>query len=412
MRRIVLAIVVPTILVLVLPSRPLLADPPLTLDRALALARERGPTAHAARLRIEEARGQIAGARPLLGANPTISGGLGRRLGKDAATEASAFEGHVELLQPIELGGQRGARRAAASAAVAAAAASAEATILALEAKVATAFYQALAATQRGQVLEAAEAVASRSAQALERRHQLGDVPVLDVNLAKAVRARAFAQVRAAAGERLQAEADLRRLLGLAGDVPLVPAGDLRDRRRYQLEALVERAQDRADVRALIAEAEQAQAQAALGRAGRWPTLGLGAAYERDDGADVVLGLLSVELPVFARGQELDVTGKARARRLRLEADAGRSSAVMAVRTAHAIYQERLRGARALEEALPLVAENEDLARKSYEAGQLSLADWLVVRRENVETQLAFVDELLATAEAGIAVAASAGISP
>lgn len=394
---------------LILVSPRVGADPPLTLDRALALARERAPAARAARLRIEEAHGQLAGARPLLAANPMLSGGLGRR--RDAAGGGS-LEARIELVQPIELGGQRGARIGAARAAVSAATADAEAAVLELQVDVAAAFYRALAARERARIAATAEATATRSVQALERRHQLGDVAVLDVNVAKTARARAFAQARAAVGLHHAAEADLRGLLGLAGDAAIALAGDLRDPRRYQLEALVERSKDRPEIRALLAEADQAHAEAALGRAARWPTVGLGAAYERDDGADVVLGVASLELPLFSRGQALRATGAARARRLGLEADASRARAVIQVRAAHAVYEERLRAARALEEALPLADENDELARKSHEAGQLSLADWLVVRRDALETRLAYVDELLAAAEAGIVLAARAGVSP
>ena len=48
-----------------------------------------------------------------------------------------------------------------------------------------------------------------------------------------------------------------------------------------------------------------------------------------------------------------------------------------------------------LEEAVPLVEGTEELARKSFEAGQLSLAEWLVVRREAVETRLDYLEQAL-----------------
>jgi outer membrane protein TolC len=65
-----------------------------------------------------------------------------------------------------------------------------------------------------------------------------------------------------------------------------------------------------------------------------------------------------------------------------------------------------------LAEVLPLVTDNLDLARKSYESGQIALTEWLLVRREALEAMSAYTDELLEAAEAGIAVALAAGVSP
>ena len=79
--------------------------------------------------------------------------------------------------------------------------------------------------------------MASRSAEALERRHELRDVALLDVNVARAAHARAGALVRATEAEALGAESELRQLLGLEpgsaaaaggglpGPAPLQPAG-------------------------------------------------------------------------------------------------------------------------------------------------------------------------------------------
>lgn len=387
------------------------ADPPLTLDRALALAREQSPLARAARLRIDEARGLLAGAQPLLADNPSVSGGLGRRR-SGGSFAAHSLEGNLELVQPIRLGGERAARLDGAKAAIGAETASAAATVLQIETQVALAFYRALGAGERANLGQLAEANALLSVQALERRHRLGDVPVLDVNVAKTARARASAHMRAAQAARLAAESELRRLLGLAPEAPLALAGDLYDRRRYPLDQLMARAQDRPDVRALLAEVQQAEAEAALGRAARWPTLGLGAAYARDQGDDIFLGLLEIEVPLFAHGQQQRAVGEARAQRLRLEAANTRASALIAVRAAHAVYREHDQAAQTLAEALPLALENDELAQKSYEAGQLSLADWLVVRRDTVDTRLEYITQQVAAAEAGVALAASAGVSP
>jgi outer membrane protein, heavy metal efflux system len=315
-------------------------------------------------------------------------------------------------VQPLSLGGKRGARIAAAEAAVLAGTADADLAVRALESEVAVGFYRLLVAQEQLKVAGAAEVVARRSAEALQRRHELRDVALLDVNIARAAQARAGALVRATEAEALGAESELRQLLGLEAGQALRLAGDFRDQRRFSLPALLDRAGAHPRLRGLIAQAAQADAEAAAGRAERWPDIGIGAAYERDDGRDVVLGLLSVQLPLFDRGQGARASGEARARRLRFEADAARRALVSGIRDGHATYQRRLEAVKLLEAAVPVVEGTEELARKSFEAGQLSLAEWLVVRREAVETRLEYLEQALRAAEAGIALARRAGVSP
>jgi outer membrane protein, heavy metal efflux system len=386
--------------------------PGLTLDRALELMRA-GPAAQALRLRADEARGQLVGARRL-GDNPSLTGALGPRLG--AAGESRRIEGAVDLMVPLDLAGQRGARVRGAEAALAAEQAGAEAALRRAEAELALAFFRTLAGGQRERVAAAAEADARQAADALARRHQLRDVALLDVNIGRGVLARATALRESARADRLGGEAELQRLLAGApasdDGRPLALAADLRDQRRFSLPALLARAQDRADVRALLAEAQEARAEVDLGRAARWPRVALGASYERDEGADVVRGVLNLELPLFERGQGLRAAGAARARRLALEAEVARRGAVINVRGAHAAHQARLAAAQTLEQALPLMDQNDELARKGYQAGELSLAAWMLVRREALDTRLEYLDRLLEAAEAGVALAAAAGVSP
>lgn len=399
-------LVVPFCLLVVAPASA--GGLTLTLDAALALARTRGPSAQAARLAVAEAQGQLVGARRLAD-NPSVAGGLGRRLASGA--EPARIEGQVELMLPLSLGGKRGARIAAAEAAIQAGNAGADQALRALEAEVAVAFYRLLIGQEQLKVARAAEGVARRSAEALQRRHELRDVALLDVNVARAAQARAGALVRATEAEVLGAESELRQLLGLeAGALQLV--GDFRDQRRFSLPALLDRAGAHPRLRGLIAQAAQADAEAAAGRAERWPDLGIGAGYEREDGRDIVLGLLSLELPLFDRGQGERAAGEARARRLRFEAEAERRALVTSIRDGHVAYQRRLEAVKLLEAAVPVVEGTEELARKSFEAGQLSLAEWLMVRREAVETRLEYLGQALKTAEAGIDLARRAGVSP
>lgn len=397
--------------VMLFAAAPTYARDTLTLERALALARERAPRVRVARAAVEESRARLVGAQPLFRDNPTLSGALGRRADGLAGT-TSVLEGRLELTQALQIGGQRRARIAGAEAAIAERVAVADEVLREVVAEVALAFFRALHARERMNLAVAAEETAGRSAQALERRFRAGDVPVLDLNLAKTSRARAVAAVRNAVASFRNEEGHLRRLLDLDPEADLEVSGDLRDHRRYEIGALLERAPRRADVRVLLAAAREADAEVALGRATSWPGVSVGAAYERDEGADVFLGTLSLELPFWAAGQELRAAGSARAKRIAIAAETTQRGALSEVRTALAVHQERLAALRALEETLPLVRDNEDLARKSYEAGQLGLGEWLIVRREALEARFAHLDQLLVAAEAGLAVATAAGVTP
>ena len=62
------------------------------------------------------------------------------------------------------------------------------------------------------------------------------------------------------------------------------------------------------------------------------------------------------------------------------------------------------------QEALPGAAENEQLSRRSFEEGQLSLADLLVVRRELVDTRLDYLERLRDAAETAMMRDAAAGV--
>src|ERR1041385_7783828 len=78
----------------------------LTLDAALARARECAPDIVSARAAIREARGRLLGSSALLRDNPSLTATLGHRRRPGEQVEDRLFG----LSQNIELGGKRGAR--------------------------------------------------------------------------------------------------------------------------------------------------------------------------------------------------------------------------------------------------------------------------------------------------------------
>src|SRR5205823_4417145 len=331
---------------------------PLSLEQALERARRRAPLILAAQDRIEEARGRLLGARVLLHDNPALefSGGPRYTPGSDL------LDAEVGLSQSFELGGRRHSRILAAQADIERETASSQNVVRELLRDVETAFWQTVAAAERVRSAQEADGVANELLESMRRRYQAGDVPVLDVNVARIAAARTRAQVHAAEAEQTRALGDLRILLGIRSDEPLSVEGTLTTPDRFELDQLVAEALKRPDLQAIAAEVRQAEAEVQLGRGFQWPDLGLGFRYGRDEGDKIAKGALTLSLPVFSRGQELRATGEARASRLRRELEAGRLAIANEVRTAFDIHQRRVDAADELQRnAVQALDENETL---------------------------------------------------
>ena len=379
----------------------------LTLDAALARARDRAPSILAAQAAIDEARARLVGATVLLRDNPEIDGGAGARFLGDG----TLLEGNLGVRQVFELGGRRTARIAGATAAVTQAGATAADVTRRLLRDAAVGFLTALEAAERQRLAEAGAALVAETVHVAERRYRAGDVGVLDVNVVTVALARAQSEVQARAAAAEASRGALRVVLGMDAAEPLRVSGDLHDRRRFALTELLARAPYRPDLQALAAEAQVAQADARLGRALQWPNVGVGATYARDDGKNVALGTLSATLPVFERGQGVRAEAEARERRATLTLETSRRTIAVEVETAFNAYRHREDAVTELEtKALPRIDANEALARRSYDVGQLSLSDLLVLRRELLDTKSEYLTRLLEAAVAGIDLEAAAGV--
>jgi len=201
----------------------------------------------------------------------------------------------------------------------------------------------------------------------------------------------------------------LRQLLRLEEPVSLV--GSLGSPAPADLEAALQAALRRPDIRALEAGIQEAEAQLRLGMSFSKPELGVGLRYAREEGDHIVLGGMTVTLPVFSKGQEQRALGSARAARLRAELDAARVRVQIEVRVAFDVYNRRLAAIRVLEaDALPRLDENEALTARSFEVGQLGLPDLLLIRREMLETRFQYLDAIFEAALARVDLDASAGV--
>jgi outer membrane protein, heavy metal efflux system len=379
----------------------------LTLDQVLDRARQRAPQIIAARSRIEEARARLAGASVLLQVNPSVSGAAGPR----TSALRSTIDYDFTISQGFELGGQRSARITGARAGIDRETSASQNVVRNLLRDVSVAFSRSLAAQERMRLSQSAEKLANDLFQSMERRYAAGDVPILDLNLARTTASRARAETYAAQAANTASLGELRVLLAMNSGEPLVLVGDLNDRRRYELESLVSRASNRADLAALAAEIREAEAEVKLGKGLQFPNAGAGFTYKRDQGDKVLQGAFSFTLPVFNRGQEVQAAGNARANRLRGELRASQQTVGVEIRTAFEVYQTQVSAAEELERnALPSLEDNETLALRSFEEGEIGLAELLLVRRETFEVRVAYTQRLLEAVVAGIELEASAGV--
>lgn len=362
----------------------------MTLAEVLTRAREQAPRVVSARLALDEARARLTGASMKVRNNPELDAWVGNRSGADDRFTDFAFG----LAQGFEPGARRSARLAGAHAAMAQGTAGVEEMTRTALRDAAAAYHRAVHAGDRITLLNRAYELASGVYAAVDRRYKAGDVAVLDVNIARASLARVRAEREGAEAAKALALGELRQLLGL--DDAAAVEGSLSAPAPADLAVALQTAAGRPELRALDAAIQEAEAELRLGASFAKPDYGVGVRYSQEEGDRILLGGVTIALPLFSKGQEQRAAGSARAVRLRAELDAARARIDGDVRAAFDSYTRRLSALRILEaDAIPGLDENEQLTTRSFEAGQIGLPDLLLIRRETLETRVQYLDALL-----------------
>jgi len=378
----------------------------LTLSEAIARARARAPEAVAALARVDEARARLLGATTRFRDNPVLDFDLGPRNGGGQQT----WDYAVGFGQRFETGGQRGARIAAAEADIVATQATADETARLITREVAFAYVRVAAASERIRLLTAAESVADTLRTATERRYQLGDVAALDLNLTTIAAARARAERARAEGERDDALRPLRTLLGLEARGSIALADGI-DRQPAAETVLLAALVQSPVIRRTDAALAQARAEFTLGHGMSRPDVAPRLSFSREQDDHILLGGLSITLPLFDRGQATSAEADARIRRLTQERAATLRALELEVIGGLSAYARKQSAVEELRDrALPAVADNESLATRSLEAGEINLLNFLLVRQDVLATRLAYVEAQLDAALAAIDVDATAGV--
>lgn len=377
----------------------------LTLSDVIVRARERAPDVVSARLAVEEARGRLAGASLRFQTNPEIDVAVGNR--NAAGGRSADFE--LGIGQALEPAARRAARVAGANAAIDASTADVERVMRRVLGDAVTAYYHALHANERLTLLVSALDVAASTFASAERRYRAGEIAVLDVNIARTSLARVRAERESAEATKAAALGALKQLLSLDGPVDVT--GSLRTGDVVDSEAMIAAADRRPELRTLEAAIQDADADVRLGRTFTKPEYGVDARYAREAGDHIVLAGLTIALPAFSRGQELQAVASARSARLRSELEAARVRGRIEIRTAFDVLSRRQAAVRILEsEVLSGLEENVQLTTRSFDAGQIGLPDLLLIRREILDTRAQYLDALLEAALARTNLDASAGL--
>lgn len=380
----------------------------LTLDEALALAREQGAGVVLARGRVEEARARQAQAGRRFQANPELEVNGGYRRAEDDFLD---FEAAVS--QDLYAGRQRAARLAGTQAAFDRAEAGLDDARRLLVRDVWTTFVRILMARDRAALLARTREAVDALLAATERRYEAGEATALELNRARAAAASTRAEQAGAGAEGSSALSELKGMLGLPPGEAFEIQGSLTPRPPLELPTLLAGIGERPDLRALAAELREAEAEILLGRALARPGLGVRGGVGREEGAEIVTAGVVVSLPVHNRGQEAVAVGEARAAALRQALAVARGAADAEVRGRYSALTRRLAAVQELEQtALPALEDNESLALKSFEAGEIGLGELLLIRREILETRLAYLERLLEASLTRFELEAAAGVLP
>jgi cobalt-zinc-cadmium efflux system outer membrane protein len=343
------------------------------------------------------------GASLLLPSNPIVSGAAGPY--REPGISSVEILLHAE--QTIEIGGQRGARRAVVSRAVAAAAWREQVARMETHARVRAAYVAAQLARAQQEAASAREALMTTLLDAVRARVASGASSSVDLELARlerGVAARARATAALAVADPL---ARLRALIGAAPGEPIAvdPHVSVPPRRTGGLRDLLARAErQRAELEALRSSGAELDAEIARLRREAIPSPTLFVDFERDRPGQMFLGGgLSIPIPIWRRQQgELAV---ARAERSRLEDERALAARDVALEVERAFQSVDAQDAavRIMDrDVLPAADAVSRLLTDGWQAGKFDLFRVLQTLRDASEARRLYLETLGALWEATI----------
>ena len=381
------------------------ASPPaLTLAEALRQAELASPAVKLREAQLAAAEGARQQASTLLANNPELSLERSRTQTRITPPPDERSNGwSVGIAQPIEIGGQQARRREAAAAALDALRAEIEDARRQARSDAALRFHAVLAIQRRIQIEQRSVDLFDSTAQAIAKRRTAGEDTRLDANVALVEAERARNALAVAREQWLDARSELAAALQLPPSAVPSVAGELATELGtglpYSLDQLVTAAQALPRLRALSARENAARARLGVERASRLPDLTVGVNVGRDGPGNardrVTMLTLSMPLPLFKRneagiGQALsDVTTSEVERAVVI-----RDQEAQVRRLWSRLGSQRERVQRLQRTLLPASADNQQLAAKSRQAGQIGLLEQLVINRQTLDAERELGDAL------------------
>ena len=383
----------------------------LTLADALSRAEAASPLLRRARAERQAVAAREVGASILFPSNPVISGAAGPR--HEPGRQGVEVLLHAE--QAIEVGGQRGARRAVVSRALRTAELRERVARAETRARVRAAYVGAQLARARIEAAAQREALVGKLLDAVTARVEGGASSNVDLQLARlergiALRARVDAALAAA-----EALARLRLLVGLpaARPVTLDARVDAPTARPGDLTALIARAESqRAELAAVVSSREEIDADIARLRREAIPSPTLFVDVERDLPGQLFVGAgLAVPLPVWRRQQ--GEIALARAERYRVEEELALVQRDVALEVERAFQSESAQREMAElldREVLPAAEGAVTLMTEGWRAGKFDLFRLIQTSRDASEARRLYLETLGLLWESTIALDRAVGV--
>lgn len=384
--------IAPRILILALAAAasPAIAQQ-LTLDEAWQAAERANPAFRSALAGRAALDGSLAESETPLWHNPSLSYEPSRRTYTlPGEPDQRVREWGMMLSQTFEIAGQQGLRQEAAQKELAAFDSSIAELRRQLRADVEERFVRVLA-LQRRQALERETVrIMERAAGTIGKRVAAGETSRLEGNLATVEAERVRNQLNAVGESLLTARAELALLLQLAPEKLPEAAGEIDVARAYTLDALLEKAAQRPQLAAQEQREQAARSRLDLERAAAYPDITLGITAGRDgiyDLREKSVGLaVSIPLPLFKRNQAGIGKATSELTQAQLERQAGLRDVRAAVLAQwQRVEQLRARVSRLRGAVLPPLEQNLRLSEAALQAGEVGLAELLLVNRQVLE---------------------------
>jgi cobalt-zinc-cadmium efflux system outer membrane protein len=342
----------------------------VTLDQAMAQALARNPALAAARLRraVAEASRSVAAER----LNPEAHVEIERETPKRS----------FGIAVPWETGGKRARRIEVGDLTIAAADAELTQHIAEVRAEVRRAYFAALIADTRVNVLTDLRSLAQRASEAAQTRFDAGSAPRLEVMQAQLAVADTENQLTGAAGEAEAARATLAALIGQPNGQAITFATPVDAIPDLSREAVVARAEgSSAELLLLDRRLAEQRARVALARALQQPDLTPEATITQGNEPEFDIGwraALSVTVPIFTRHRAGVLVEQTTLSQLQAERDAAAARIAGDVAAAYALVSaQRQQYERYRDDILPQAAEIERMADDAYRLGQTGIAAYL-----------------------------------